>query len=84
MAVLMQYAATMAQENRIDLVRYDAPVLAALGESPVGVRTVSITDTNRPDILALQDDETAPTGDRTLTVEVWYPAAIAPDHPGLS
>ncbi len=63
-----------AQENRIDLIRPDAPTLAAHGEFPVGVRTMTFTNPDQIDIL--QVTETAqPRTDRTLTVEVWYPAA---------
>lgn len=50
--------------NRIDLIRPDAPALAQRGPHAVGVQTISI-DVPGPDILP----------DRTLTVEVWYPAA---------
>ncbi len=66
-------AASMA-ENRIDVIRPDAPELAAHGDYKVGVKTLSLTDPGRIDILNVTDDAT-PTYDRPLTVELWYPAA---------
>lgn len=66
-------------ETRIDVTRPDAPDLAAYGERPVGVRTVEMTDEDRLDVLAVDADapppDPLPTGDRTMTVEVYYPAA---------
>ena len=44
--------------NRVDLIRPDAPSLAARGQQPIGVTTREI------DIYA----------GRTLTIEIWYPA----------
>ncbi|MGE0361096.1 MAG: alpha/beta hydrolase family protein [Vicinamibacterales bacterium] len=70
-------ATLTAQTNRIDLVTPSAPELAAPGPHAVGVRTLTATDRNRPDIL-----RTAPGGptaryDRMFTLEVWYPATLA-------
>ena len=62
-------------QNRIDLVRPDAPELAPFGDHAVGVRTLSFTDEGRIDIVNATEESTPPTYDRTLTVEVWYPAA---------
>ncbi len=66
------------QQNRIDIVTPAAPDLAAFGSHDIGVRTITATDRNRADIL--QTKEGGPTAryDRTLTLEVWYPAALAP------
>lgn len=64
----------IAQENRIDLIRPDAPALAAHGDFPVGVRTMNVTNPGQIDILQVTA-EAKPTADRTLTLEVWYPAA---------
>ncbi|MEP4198875.1 MAG: dienelactone hydrolase [Aliishimia sp.] len=61
-------------ENRIDVVRPDAPALAPYGAYPIGVRTMTFTDPDRIDILNVTDDA-IPTYDRPLTVEMWYPAA---------
>ena len=56
----------------------DAPELAARGPYAVGVRTLQLTHTGQPDILHF-DKATgkAAVYDRPLTVEVWYPAALA-------
>ena len=50
------------------------PELAANGPWPVGVTTMTVTN---PDQL---DDSNLPnTKDRSLTLEIWYPAVVAPD-----
>ena len=54
--------------NRIDLIRPDAPVLAALGAHPVGVRTLRLTHPAQADVM------TGTLKDRHLVVELWYPA----------
>jgi predicted dienelactone hydrolase len=53
----------------------DAPELARLGEFAVGVRTIELTEHTQTDVLAF-DPATgkAPRRDRTLTVDIWYPA----------
>ncbi len=61
-------------ENRIDIIRPDAPELAAYGPHVVGVRTCHLSNPDQIDILNTTADG-APTYDRPLTVEVWYPAA---------
>jgi predicted dienelactone hydrolase len=68
----------LAQPTRIDVVTPIAPELAAYGRDAMGVRTLTLVDRNRPDIL--QTTEGAPTAraDRRLVVEVWYPAVLAP------
>lgn len=62
----------MAQ-NRIDTVRPDAPALAGYGDHPVGVRTLTLTDPDRLDILASAEADVR--GPRSLVAELWYPAA---------
>ncbi|WP_210184993.1 dienelactone hydrolase [Devosia sp. YR412] len=64
----------MAQHNRIDSLRPDAPELAERGRHAVGVRTLELVDRDRADILAGGDA----TQDRVLTVELWYPADADP------
>ncbi len=60
-------------ENRIDQLRPDAPAMAGYGAHGVGVRTITLTQDDRVDVLASEDEITrAP---RTLTAEMWYPAA---------
>ena len=63
-----------AQDNRIDAVTPLAPELAAFGPRAVGVRTMTITDKNRPDILRTQPGGPTMRYDRSLVLEVWYPA----------
>jgi len=60
--------------NRIDRQRPDAPVLAAPGPHPVGVRQLDLVNPDQIDILRVGADF-VPRYDRALTVEVWYPAA---------
>src|SRR5207344_1167287 len=55
-----------------------APELAAYGVADIGVRTIQVTDKNRPDILNIKEGGPVVRYDRTLTLEVWYPAALAP------
>ncbi|MFG5381799.1 alpha/beta hydrolase family protein [Yoonia sp. R2-816] len=74
-AALGIIAATAAHaENRIDIVRPDAPELAAYGDHKIGVTTMTFTNPNQIDVV-----NTGATGDiarydRSLTVEIWYPA----------
>ena len=63
--------------NRIDVVTPAAPELAAYGPHAVGVRTLAATDRDRPDILNTKAGGPTARYDRTLTLEVWYPAALA-------
>jgi predicted dienelactone hydrolase len=66
-----------AQSNRIDTVTPSAPELASYGQYAIGVRTLQATDRNRPDILNTKEGGPTARYDRTLTLEVWYPAALA-------
>jgi predicted dienelactone hydrolase len=67
-----------AQHNRIDVVTPLAPELAAFGPHPIGVRTLSAVDRNRPDILRTTAGGATARYDRAITLEVWYPAVLAP------
>ena len=72
-----------AQDNRIDTVAPSAPELAAFGAYAIGVRTMQVTDRNRPDILKTSEGGATARYDRTLTLEVWYPASLgAGERPG--
>ncbi|GEM49667.1 alpha/beta hydrolase family protein [Deinococcus cellulosilyticus] len=65
---------TATRQNRIDLVRPDAPELAAPGPFSVGVQTLHWTDPRRADVLnSITELVFAP---RPLTLEVWYPAEL--------
>lgn len=72
MALAMFTGPTMA-ENRIDATRPDAPELSAPGPYTIGVRTLTLTDPERPDVLASTDELVI--GPRSLKAEFWYPAA---------
>src|SRR6266567_4713224 len=67
----------LAQSNRIDVVTPAAPELAAYGSFVIGVRTLQVTDRNRPDILYIKEGGPILRYDRTLTLEIWYPATLA-------
>ena len=75
--VLIATAGLSAQQNRIDMVTPSAPELAAYGPLSIGVRTIQVTDKNRPDILNTKEEGPVARYDRTLTLEVWYPAALS-------
>ena len=75
--VILLGATIAAQNNRIDTVSPSAPELAAYGSHAIGVRTIQVTDRNRPDILNTREGGPTARYDRTLTLEVWYPATLA-------
>lgn len=57
----------------------DAPELAALGRYGVGVRSITLVERSVPDVLAYDKAKGAsPLKDRTLVVDVWYPATPDP------
>ncbi len=68
-------AAPAQSENRIDVIRPDAPALAAYGDLPVGVREMSLTMADQVDVVNTGAEGAIARYDRPLTVEVWYPAA---------
>lgn len=75
-ALALAGAGVLAQPNHIDIVAPTAPELAAYGPLAVGVRTLTATDRNRPDILNTKEGAPTARYDRTLTLEVWYPAVL--------
>jgi predicted dienelactone hydrolase len=77
-ALIALAGSAFAQSNRIDMVTPSAPELAPYGKYAIGVRTIQATDKNRPDILATKEGGPTARYDRTLTLEIWYPAALAP------
>jgi predicted dienelactone hydrolase len=82
-AVVALAGGVLAQSNRVDIVTPSAPELAPYGKYAIGVRTIQATDRNRPDILATKEGGPTARYDRTLTLEVWYPAALtAAQKPG--
>lgn len=57
----------------------DAPELAPRGKYSVGVRTLELINPAQPDILRFDAASgKAPLADRSLRVEIWYPAVIPP------
>lgn len=66
-----------ARQNHIDIVTPAAPELAAFGPFPIGVRTITVSEPDRVDVLNTKPDGLVPRYTRTLTLEVWYPAAVA-------
>ena len=79
-AVASLTATLAAQGNRIDSVSPTAPELAGYGPMTIGVRTIQVTDRNRPDILNTREGAPTARYDRTLTLEVWYPATLASEQ----
>lgn len=72
-AVLLTGAPLMA-ENRIDLIRPDAPALAPFGPLPIGATTLDLFNPDQIDIVNATETA-APLYDRPVNVEIWYPAA---------
>src|SRR5690349_19396532 len=58
--------------------RPDAPELAARGPLAVGVRTQVVAHGDQLDILKATPGSPAPRYTRTLALEIWYPARLAP------
>ncbi|HXJ43083.1 MAG TPA: hypothetical protein VNH18_27630 [Bryobacteraceae bacterium] len=71
------YTASLPAQQYFSVPGPDAPELAKRGAFAVGVRTVDIVHHGQPDILKF-DKATgkAPLTDRTLKLEIWYPATI--------
>lgn len=67
-------------ENRIDVIRSDAPELAAHGAYTIGVTTMELLNADQLDVINVAEDGTLPTYDRPLTVEIWYPANLEADQ----
>lgn len=72
----------MAQVNRIDTIRSDAPQLAPYGSAAVGVTTRTVTNPGQQDIASFKAGAPMPVYDRALTLEVWYPALLAAGQAG--
>ena len=66
----------VAEQNRIDTIRHDAPELAYFGDHAVGVRTLRLSNPGQVDVLNSTAAAGAVLSTRRLTVEVWYPAAL--------
>ena len=75
-ALVLAAAPLHGQTNHVDIVAPMAPELAPYGHYDIGVRTIEVTDRNRPDILNTRQGGEPVTYDRRLTLEVWYPARL--------
>jgi len=75
--LLSPSGAALAQENRIDTIRSDAPALAQYGKFSVGVSTLKVLNPQQLDIVKFKAGAPMPVYDRPLTLEVWYPAQLA-------
>lgn len=78
-----------AHENPADGFLYgdprpDAPALAYRGDYPVGVRTVDLVNPDQLDILNYSAADPNPRYDRSLKVEIWYPAVLGTDEQQLT
>ena len=76
--------AVVAQSNRIDLVRGDAPELAHFGPYDIGVNTLEMIARDRVDVVDTQRGSDNVIYDRSLTVELWYPADLNGQTPGVT
>lgn len=74
-------ASVATTDNRIDVVTPMAPELAAYGKYAIGARTITVTEKNRPDVLRTKQGQPTARYDRSLVLEVWYPAAAAANAP---
>jgi len=55
----------------------DAPELAHLGDSAVGVRTLALVQRKQEDVLSFNPvNRSFQKSDRELTVDLWYPAVV--------
>lgn len=72
LAILTATAANA--ENRIDLIRPDAPELAAFGDHKIGVQTMAFTNPDQVDVVNTGAEGEIARYDRQLNVEIWYPA----------
>lgn len=74
----------IAQPNRIDIIRHDAPQLSQFGEFAIGVRTLDLVAKQSVDVINSVAGEVTNYYDRRLTVELWYPATLeAGQSPGV-
>ena len=80
-AAPVRLQAQAAVPNRIDTVAPMAPELAAYGTHDIGVRTLHVTDPQRVDVLKTTAGGPVVRSDRTLVLEVWYPAEVPAGTP---
>ena len=77
LALVIAMASAAAAPDAPSRPAVDAPELAKLGPFGVGVRTISLIQKDQVDVLAFDPaTRIAPRHDRTLQVDLWYPAEI--------
>lgn len=64
-------------DNRIDVVLPNAPEMAKFGDYAIGVRTLTVVNQDRPDVVNTENGGATARYDRPLTLEFWYPAQLA-------
>ena len=77
-------AALVARSNRINVLRGDAPELAHFGQYDLGVNALEMIAHDRVDVVSTQHDSANIIYDRSLTVELWYPADLNGQTPGVT
>ena len=76
-ALIFSAAPSQAQTSPPSVPGIDAPELAVLGPNGVGFRTVTYIHRAQPDFQSVNAKSLAvPMYDRTLVVDIWYPATI--------
>lgn len=75
--VMTVSTSALAQPNRIDIIRHDAPELSQFGAFAIGVRTLDLVATQSVDVINSVAGEVTNYYDRPLTVELWYPATLS-------
>ena len=82
LAMLLSCAGRVAAGDPPSRYGVDAPELARLGDQAVGVTTLHLVEHGQIDVLAYDAAKgSAPSVDRSLAVELWYPALPAPHAP---
>ncbi len=72
------FAVTAVAQTYYSVPGVDAPELAAFGPLTVGVKTIELVNRGQVDILKYNaETKSAPVTDRSLKVEIWYPATLA-------
>ncbi len=84
MALAASLAAPALAERPPSVFGVDAPQLAPPGPHAVGFETITLVQHAQVDVLAYDPrTKTAPKRDRSLTVDIWYPAVAAANAPRI-
>jgi predicted dienelactone hydrolase len=87
LAALVAFAPSVLAQSAPPVTEYygdprpDAPELAPRGPLQVGVRTQTVEHRDQFDILHASESTPDPRTTRRLTLEIWYPARLAPGQP---